>query len=199
MSTATTRPNKVLAKMLDRLFAGLMNGPGMNCRPHASRQRIDFTQLSRFSDAVPEDVLRQLLSDDRAAKIVAKVKPPRTPDHVENVEDEDVSFRSQKAWDEQTALLSKLRVVADDARTYENDTGVHVLNVGFPLLSLPPGTFAGGTARNSTKRILAPLAFIPVTLTLTRATRPTIERACRGEGVDRVMPNSPLLASLHEQ
>ncbi|HSV15554.1 MAG TPA: AAA domain-containing protein [Tepidisphaeraceae bacterium] len=200
MSTATTRPNKVLAKMLDRLFAGLMNGPGMNCRPHASRQRIDLTQLSRLSDASPEDVLRQLLSDGRVAKVIAKVKPPRRSDHGENSEGEDEPSSSQKAWDEQTALLNKLRVVADDARTYENDTGVHVLNVGFPLLSLPPGTFAAGSARSSgTKRILAPIAFIPVTLTLKRGTSPSIELACRGEGVDRVMPNSALLAWLEQQ
>src|SRR5439155_18518720 len=55
MSTATSKPNKVLAKMLDRLFAGLMNGPGMNCRPHASRQRADLTQLSRLNDVTPEE------------------------------------------------------------------------------------------------------------------------------------------------
>src|SRR4249920_6067 len=77
MSTPTSKPNKVLAKMLDRLFAGLMNGPGMNCRPHASRQRVDLTQLSRLNDATPEEVLRQLLDEDREAKVVAKVKPPK--------------------------------------------------------------------------------------------------------------------------
>ena len=33
--------NKVLVKMLDRLFAALVNGPGLNARPHNSRQRID--------------------------------------------------------------------------------------------------------------------------------------------------------------
>src|SRR5262245_16818850 len=30
--------NPILTKMLDRLFAAMLNGPSMNCRPHASRQ-----------------------------------------------------------------------------------------------------------------------------------------------------------------
>ena len=33
--------NSILTKMLDRLFAAMLNGPSMNCRPHASRQRLD--------------------------------------------------------------------------------------------------------------------------------------------------------------
>ena len=37
-------PNKILQKMLDRLLAGLVNGPSLNCRPYASRQRLDFVQ-----------------------------------------------------------------------------------------------------------------------------------------------------------
>ena len=48
----------------------------------------------------------------------------------------------ERAWLDQQALLTKFRIIADDARTYEQDTGVHVLNLGFPLLSLPPGTFS---------------------------------------------------------
>src|SRR6478609_8059583 len=32
--------SKVLAKMLDRLFAALANGPSLNCKPHSSRQRV---------------------------------------------------------------------------------------------------------------------------------------------------------------
>ncbi len=204
------QPNKVLAKMLDRLLAGLMNGPGMNCRPHASRQRIDLTQLGRLNDISPEELLGQLLGPEREAKVVARVKAPRKVDRIEkraseeellpeadDSADESAAVKD-KAWDEQTALLNKLRVVADDARTYEQDTGVHVLNVGFPLLSLPPGSFSSGP-RNSTKRILAPIAFIPVTLTLKRGAAPVVEITCRGEGVDRVMPNSALLAWLEQQ
>ena len=34
--------------------------------------------------------------------------------------------------------------IIEDARTYEQDTGVHVLSVGFPILQLPPGSLGGG-------------------------------------------------------
>ena len=44
-----------------------------------------------------------------------------------------------RPWDDQQSLLTKLRVIADDARTYEQDTGVYVLDIGFPLLEPPPG------------------------------------------------------------
>jgi len=32
--------NKILARMLDRLFAAIVSGPSLNCRPHASRHTI---------------------------------------------------------------------------------------------------------------------------------------------------------------
>jgi AAA domain/REase_MTES_1575/Protein of unknown function (DUF4011) len=190
-----SQPNKVLSKMLDRLFAGLMNGPGMNCRPHNSRQRVDLTQFSKLQDITPQDVLKQLLSADRQATAVARVKPPKN--RGEDQEDGEPSPK-EKTWDDQTALLNKLRVIVEDSRTYENDTGVHVLNVGYPLLSLPPGSFSTGS-RNSTKRILAPVAFVPITLSLKRGSSPSVELACRGEGVDLVIPNSALLAWLEQQ
>ncbi len=100
-------------------------------------------------------MLRQLLGSEGEAKIIARVKAPKK---TESAETNDEPSPKEKAWDDQTTLLNKLRVVVDDAKTYEQDTGVHVLNVGFPLLSLPPGSFDTGV-RNSTKRILAPIAY----------------------------------------
>jgi len=138
MSTPGT---KVLSKMLDRLLAGLMSGPNMNCRPHNSRQRVDITALTKLQDIPPEDVLQSLLAPEKSAKVVARVKLPRKATN-----DEEQKSPAEKAWIEQSALLNKLRLIADDARTYENDTGVHALSIGFPILSLPPGTFAGGPA-----------------------------------------------------
>ncbi len=44
---------RILKKMLDRLFASLVNGPSLNCRPHSSRQRIDLTQLAKLKDVAP--------------------------------------------------------------------------------------------------------------------------------------------------
>lgn len=185
--------NIVLSKMLDRLLAGLMSGPNMNCRPHKSRQRVDLTHLARLQDATPEQTLLALLDSESCARTVAKVKPPK-----KWKSDDDQPTPAEKSWIDQSALLTKLRVIADDARTYENDTGVHALSIGFPLLSLPPGSFTGGP-RNSTRRILAPIAFIPVALLLKGGATPSVEIACRGEGADRVLPNTALLSWIEQQ
>jgi hypothetical protein len=211
---ASTTGSRVLAKMLDRLLAGLMSGPNMNCRPHNSRQRVDLTSLSKLQDIAPEKVLETLLAPEKCAKVIARVKLPRKPSIEEKekspadkaagdkaVGDKPAGEKSpaEKAWIEQSALLSKLRLIADDARTYENDTGVHALSIGFPILSLPPGSFAGGGARSSTKRILAPIAFIPVTLSLKAGATPSVEISCRGEGENRVSPNTALLSWIEQQ
>ena len=152
--------------MLDRLLAGLMSGPNMNCRPHNSRQRVDLVQISKLADLTPEQMLKDLLGPEKSAKAMARVKLPRKTSG-----EEESRSPAERAWVEQSNLLNKLRVIADDARTYANDTGVHALSIGFPILSLPPGSFAGG-ARGSTKRILAPIAFIPVNVILKRGATP---------------------------
>ncbi|HWE02188.1 MAG TPA: AAA domain-containing protein [Tepidisphaeraceae bacterium] len=197
--------NAVLSKMLDRLFASMVNGPAMNCRPHASRQRVDMTQFGRLNDGDPGNILLSLVGPDRGVKLAgrvpapAKPAPTRKPSEGEKQEELSPEEKAARlAWADQQSLLTKIRLIADDARTYEQDTGVHALNIGFPLLSLPPGTF-GGRSGIASRRILAPIAFIPVTLTLKSGTRPLIEIACRGEGVDRVTPNIALLAWLEQQ
>src|SRR5437660_714388 len=58
--------NPVLTKMLDRLFASMVNGPSMNCRPQASRQRVDFFQLSRLRDLAAGPTVLQLLGEQAA-------------------------------------------------------------------------------------------------------------------------------------
>jgi hypothetical protein len=97
----------------------------------------------------------------------------------------------------QSALLTKLRVIADDAKIYENDTGVAALNVGFPLLSVPPSP--AGPGQRSGRRILAPIAFVPVTLVVKAGAKPSVEIGCRGDGADRVRPNEALLAWIEQQ
>src|SRR5262249_24573112 len=115
--------NKILARMLDRLFAAIVSGPSLNCRPHASPQPIDLTQPARLGDLDPATGLRQLLSEPGEARWVAKVPappvrdvksgknggPPETPEPA----------AARKSWSEQQALLTKLRVLVDEARTYE--------------------------------------------------------------------------------
>ena len=74
MSAAT---NKVLVKMLDRLFAALVNGPSLNARPHNSRQRVDFAQLGRLGDISPDEALRRLLGEARQVRVAARVPVPK--------------------------------------------------------------------------------------------------------------------------
>src|SRR5215213_2104298 len=125
--------NKVLVKMLDRLFAALVNGPGLNARPHNSRQRIDLTLLDRLGDLAPDEALRRLLGDAREVRVAARVPLPRrrgaasvrrrggngTAAHLEDgapvtPQADDPESKAERAWAEQQALLNKLRVIADD-------------------------------------------------------------------------------------
>lgn len=83
-----SNPNRILSKMLERLFSALINGPSLNCKPHSSRQRVDLLQLTKLADLRPEDVLKQLLSSQRSAKVMARVSLP--PKRAEEVEDDDL-------------------------------------------------------------------------------------------------------------
>src|SRR6516162_5723555 len=56
--------NKILTHMLERLFAGMLSGPNLNCRPHSSRQRADLTHLEKLRDLEPARILWQLLGPD---------------------------------------------------------------------------------------------------------------------------------------
>jgi len=49
------------------------------------------------------------------------------------------------------------------------------------------------------RRIIAPIAFIPVALTVRQGPTPTIELSCRGDGVDLIIANTALLAWLEQQ
>lgn len=204
---------KFLSKMLDRLYASLLSGPGLNCRPHASRQRIDMTLLGRLQDLSPESILLQLLGEQHSVKIIAKVPPIRREQQAgpassgrrttgkaavragEPLTPEQEA--AQTAWDQQQALLNKLRGIVEDARLYTQDTGVHVLHVGFPLLSVPAGYRVSKS--KSSRRILAPVAFIPVQITSKVGLNPSIRIECYGEGADLVVPNTALLAWIEQQ
>src|SRR4051812_42655290 len=86
--------NPILSRMLDRLFAAMLNGPSMNCRPHASRQRLDLLHLGRLKDVLPGDVLLALLGKEGSVKLAARAPvpqrkagamadDPRTPEELE--------------------------------------------------------------------------------------------------------------------
>ncbi|MFE8598470.1 AAA domain-containing protein [Archangium violaceum] len=175
--------------MLDRLYASLASGPSINCRPHNSRQRVDLTLLSRLDGTPPHSVLAGLLGDKATVKLSVRTTSAskETPDSPSKRED-----------DERQALLRKLNTIAEEARTFEQDTGAQVLHVGFPLLHLPPNT-KDSRGFTSTKRVLAPIAFIPVRLTLKKGRTPGLELESAADGADRVMPNTALIAWVERQ
>src|SRR5262249_46779100 len=78
------------------------------------------------------------------------------------------------------------------------DTGAHVLHVGFPLLNLPPGKLTAGR-NDAAKRVLAPVAFVPVHVQVSRGRSATVELSCTGEKIDRVVPNTVLLTWIERQ
>src|SRR5262249_30326850 len=102
-------------------------------------------------------------------------------------------------WSAQQSLLTKLRSLAEDARDYEQDTGAHVLHVGFPLLSLPPGAGKLSSAQGGSKRLLAPIAFIPVSLEVRAGVHPVIVIEGLNDGADFLVPNEALFAWLERQ
>jgi len=204
--------------MLERLYAALASGPSLNCRPHHSRQRLDLSVLSRLDGTPPHAVLAALLGDKASARLTVK-PPPKSgspglstslestpasagdtqpPPHGELEADDDETIPTPtRAEEEQQALLRKLAAIVEDARIFEQDTGAHVLHVGFPLLHLPPST--KDKRGFGTRRILAPIAFVPVRITVKKGRATAVELEGAEEGVDRVAPNTALLAWLEQQ
>lgn len=189
--------NPILTKMLDRLFAAMLNGPSMNCRPHASRQRLDLLQLGKLGDLSAGDVLLQMLSKEGTVKLAARVPvATRKPASDDKLTPEQ--HAAIDAYTDQQFVRTKLRVIAEEARTYEQDTGVCALNLGFPLLSLPPGTFGGRFGVPPSRRVLAPIAFIPLNLLVKTSSQNAVEMT-RREGVDAIIPNQALLAWIEKE
>src|SRR3954451_4053386 len=116
--------NRILDKMLERLFAALVNGPSLNCRPHSSRQRVDWVQLAELKDLSPEDALRRILGAEGEVKLGAKATAPRRGPAENGDELSPEERAARQAWAEQVSLLGKLRGIAEDAKTYEQHTGV---------------------------------------------------------------------------
>jgi hypothetical protein len=195
------KDNRILRKMLDRLFAALVNGPSLNAKPHSSRQRIDMTQLAKLGDRPLDEVLRQLLGADRSATLTCRIPAPRRKVLNAHDEGETESLSPEekaalKAYADQQSVINKCRAIAEDAKAYENDTGVRVLQIGFPLLSLPPGSVGAG---GLTRRITAPICFISLAMTVKAGPTPAIAMECRNEGADLIVPNVALLAWLQSQ
>jgi len=188
---------KFLEEMLDRLYAALSSGPNLNCRPHSSRQRIDFHSIAQLGDVPAEDLLVHLFLDGKVVVTVKKVENVPDP----GIDDDKLSAEqkaARRAVQKQQSVLTKLRAIAEDTLTFEQDTGAHVLRLGFPLLNLPPGQLSAGR-KGSAKRVLAPIAFIPVHLTVSRGWLSTVELTSATDKSDRVLPNTALFTWVERQ
>jgi hypothetical protein len=186
----------ILRTMLQRLYAGLASGPSLNAKPHSSRQRIDLLELRHLQSMDPGGILRALLANGgNAVEISAKVPVFQAPDLPEN-EWSPEQKKAKADYERQNRLLGKLRDIAGDAADYYNDYGEHALYIGYPLLSLPATNDKQGMLSN---RVLAPMAFTPISLTVRRSAKAGITIEAAAGGADLVQPNPALLAWIEQQ
>lgn len=186
----------ILRAMLQRLYAALTSGPGLNARPHRSRQRVDVTELRHLQSVDPAALLAKLLeSGSKGMELPARVPTFRWPEYPES-EWSDTQKSARDAHNRQSRLLDKLRDIAEDATDYYNDHGEQALFIGFPLVSLPPTNDRQGT---KTTRVLAPAVLVPVNLRVRRGANPGVTIELSGDGADLVQPNPALLAWIEQQ
>ncbi|MGV3773460.1 MAG: AAA domain-containing protein, partial [Verrucomicrobiales bacterium] len=182
----------ILETMLQRLYASLVHGPCINCRPHGSRQRVDFASFSKFNHLPPTEALKRLLAGS-TVDIRASVKPfAPIPDRALYPEEQ----QKKAAWEDQQKLISKIAGIIEDSVEYEQETGEYALNIGFPLLCLQPSE---DSELNFGAKIMAPIAFLPVELTLKRGAVQALSIKPKGEGTDFLIPNPALFAWLEQQ
>jgi hypothetical protein len=192
----TGTENKILATLLDRLYATLTHGPCLNCRVHNSRQRVDLFSITALQHLSVKEVVPKLILDQSRLELRGNVPVYRGP-----VEDNLMSEKDRAAklsYEAQSRLLARLRDIAGDALDYERETGENALYIGYPFISIPPGNdLIGAGAPNP--RVLAPLALIAVDMAVKRGAVQSVSLTPRGDGVDLVIPNYPLLAWLESQ
>jgi hypothetical protein len=186
----------ILRTMLQRLYASLISGPGLNARPHNSRQRIDVLELQHLQGTDPATILTQLLTHpERKLDFPGKVPNFQRPQYPPS-EWSDEQRRAERASDQQARVLNKLRDITEDATDYYNDYGEHALYLGFPLFSLPPTDERQGFRSN---RVLAPVALVPINLSVRRGAGAGVTLEVVGSGADLVQPNPALMAWLEQQ
>jgi hypothetical protein len=178
------KTNKILERMLERLYGSLASGPVLSCRPHSSRQRIDLVQVARLGGRGAGEVVAALLGAQREVKL-SLAPLAAEPDAA-----------AREAYEEAQATLAKLRTIAEDAKTYVQDTGAEVLYVGYPLLDLPSDQRTKYEAFK--KRILAPICFVPIDLAIRTARPQSVSLACAADGEERVIPNAALIAWIEQ-
>ncbi|WP_145928865.1 AAA domain-containing protein [Termitidicoccus mucosus] len=188
----------ILETMLQRLNASLAHGPGLNARPHNSRQRIDFTELDAFQGTASASALGLLFGPPtRSVEFPAKT-PAFTPPPYPEKEWSDEQKAAARAAERQRRVLAKLREIATDATDYYNDHGENALFLGFPLIAIPAAN--GGARRGfQTKNLLAPVLLAPVNLRVRQGGRTGVTIETAGDGSDLIIPNPALLAWIEQQ
>jgi len=188
--------NRILTTLLDRIYATLVHGPCLNCRVHRSRQRVDLFDLTALQHLSVKEVVPGIIVHSRKVEIRGNVPVYRGPEAEEEMTEKDRAARL--AYEAQTRLLTRLRDIAEDARDYEQETGENALYIGYPFVSIPPGNDLIG-AGSPNPRVLAPLALIAVNMSVKRGAVQSVTLGARGDGMDLVIPNYPLLAWLENQ
>jgi hypothetical protein len=64
--------NAILERLLDRLYASLVHGPCLSCRPHHSRQRLDLTGLRALQHLAPDEILPRLLDGEGRCRVAGQ-------------------------------------------------------------------------------------------------------------------------------
>ncbi len=99
---------------------------------------------------------------------------------------------ARRRWRTQERVLKQARIIAEDARTRLDDTGVHALYLGYALLDVPPAPGRRGG------RLLAPIAMLPLRLDVRAGRHPAIVVSLL-DGADRVVPNPALVAWIEQE
>lgn len=188
-----TAQNRVLDALLERLYAALARGPALNAHPGNSRQRVDLVAIEKIG-GLASTVLADLLGEAKSHRLRFTATPP--PKAATEDESDELK-RARREYEDGQKLLRKLSAVAKEADTYQRDTGTAALYIGYPLLSLPEAAARSNFGRT---RLLAPLAFIPITLEVTTGSRlgVAISSAASG-GADRVIANVALKTWIERQ
>src|SRR5579859_7013135 len=138
-------PNPFLGRMLERLYASLASGPGLNCRPHNSRQRIDLVLIQKLDGISARDLVHTVLDSqqefmiDLDAKSMAQEDAALVVESNLTVVEEETKYNPRRQLGARRTILNKLRTIAEESRSYEQETGTSVLNIGYPVLHIAPG------------------------------------------------------------
>lgn len=152
-----------------------------------------MSQLAQF-DVPANEIIAQLLGTDAKTKLVARAEePPLSWMDRENLDEHQRA--TLNSWQSQQALFRKLKVIAEDAATYQQETGVNALCLGFPILSYPPKSDGDRTL----KRVLAPVLFAPIEMEVRSGRGQSLTLACAEGGINRIFPNPGLLVWIEKQ